>query len=60
MEINMNWVVYKFYESVQVVPIDDLKPHSFFHCECHPKIVDGVYLHNSFDGREATETLLPS
>lgn len=56
----MSWVVYTFHESVQVVPIDDLKPHSFFHCECHPKIEDGVFVHNSFDGREATETLLPS
>ncbi|MFW1892163.1 MULTISPECIES: hypothetical protein [Acinetobacter] len=56
----MNWLAYKFHESVQVVPLDDLKPHTFFHCECHPKIVDGVFVHNSFDGREATETLLPS
>lgn len=56
----MSWVVYKFHESVQVVPIDDLKPHSFFYCECHPKIVYGVFVHNSFDGRDATEMPLPS
>ncbi|MEI1687073.1 hypothetical protein V8P55_02165 [Acinetobacter baumannii] len=56
----MNWSVHKVYDSVQVLPDDDLKPHSFFHCECHPEYEDGIFIHNSFDGREATETLLPS
>ncbi|MEN6047767.1 hypothetical protein [Acinetobacter baumannii] len=58
----MTWTVYKFHDSVQVVPDDDLKPHSLFHYECHPKYEDGIFTHNSFDGdgREATETPLPS
>ncbi|MCT9416495.1 hypothetical protein KTI94_06895 [Acinetobacter baumannii] len=56
----MSWTVYEFHDSVQVIPDDDLKPHSLFHCECHPKYEDGIFIHNSFDGREATEALLPS
>lgn len=56
----MTWTVHEVYESVQVVPDDDLKPHSFFHCECHPEYVDGVFVHNAFDGREAAETPLLS
>ena len=56
----MTWTALEVYDSVQVVPDDDLKPHSLIHCECHPKYEDGIFIHNSFDGREATETLLPS
>lgn len=56
----MTWSVQEVYGSFQVVPDDDLKPHSLFHCECHPKYEDGIFIHNSFDGREATETPLPS
>lgn len=56
----MTWTVYKFHNSVQVIPDDDLKLHSLIHCECHPKYEDGFFIHNSFDGREATETPLPS
>lgn len=56
----MTWSVHEFYDSIQVLPDDDLKPHSLFHCECHPKYEDGIFIHNSFDGREATEMPLPS
>lgn len=56
----MTWSVYKIYDSVQVVPDDDFKPHSLIHCECHPRFEGGIFIHNSFDGREATETPLPS
>ncbi|EPP9279681.1 hypothetical protein PZF29_003535 [Acinetobacter baumannii] len=56
----MTWAVYEFHDSVQVVPDDDLKPHSFFHCECHLEYVDGIFIHNAFNGREETEMPLPS
>ncbi|WP_312057041.1 hypothetical protein [Acinetobacter courvalinii] len=56
----MSWTVYRFHDSVQVVPDDDLKPHTFFHCECHPDFKDGIFIHYSFDGREHYETPLPS
>lgn len=57
----MSWTVYQFHDSVQeVIPDDDLKLHSLFHCECHPDYKDGIFIHHSFDGREHTETSLPS
>ncbi len=56
----MSWSVYDFHGSIQVVPIDDLKPHSLFHCECHPRFEDGIFIHNSFDSRELSETVLRS
>ncbi|GAA5560688.1 hypothetical protein Asch02_02199 [Acinetobacter schindleri] len=56
----MTWIALEIYDSVQVVPDDDLKPHSLIHCECHPRFEGGIFIHNSFDGREATETPLPS
>ncbi|HGW4397469.1 MULTISPECIES: hypothetical protein [Acinetobacter] len=56
----MTWTAFEVYDSVQVIPENDLKHHSTFHCKCHPKYEDGIFIHNSFDGREATETPLPS
>lgn len=56
----MSWAVYQFHGSIQVVPDDDLKTHSLFHCECHPDYKDGIFIHHSFDGRELTESSLKS
>lgn len=56
----MTWTVYEFHDSAQVVPDDDLKRHSLYHCECHPKFVEGNFIHNALDGREAPEKPLLS
>lgn len=36
-------------------PLDDLNPHHYEDCACRPELVDGLHVHNSFDGREAFE-----
>ena len=39
-----------------VIPVADLIGHQESElCGCLPRIEDGVYIHNSFDGREITE-----
>lgn len=39
-----------------VVPLKDLKEHKTSeHCWCEPEKVDGVWVHNSADGREEYE-----
>ena len=45
---------------LHIIPIDDLHKHicSEF-CKCKPKWNDeGIYIHNSFDGREYVERLV--
>lgn len=49
------WVVIEYAETVQVIPGGDLKRHDLDNCECIPKLQNGVYVHNSFDGREENE-----
>ncbi len=39
-----------------IIPIDDIKEHvSLPTCHCNPQLKDGVWVHNSFDGREVYE-----
>ena len=45
------WKVVKYHDSVHVMPIDDLIEHQQEDCECFPVYEDGVYVHNSKDGR---------
>lgn len=43
-------------EPTQVIPLDDLRPHSTDDpCWCKPFIEDGIVVHNSMDGREQYE-----
>lgn len=46
---------------IHVMPINDLRKHVFENCPCHPKIeVVGaslIYIHNSWDHREAIEQI---
>jgi hypothetical protein len=57
----MTWSVFTFTHSLpQVIPDDDLYPHEFLNCKCHPFVTDDkdddeVLVHNSFDGRENFE-----
>ena len=51
------WATIEFHGSVHVVPIDDIKEHSFDGCECGVKYDAGVYIHNSYDNRELLEEL---
>ena len=40
-----------------IVPLNDLRDHETNgSCWCKPTLDDGVWLHNSMDGREAFET----
>lgn len=44
-------------DDIHVVPIGDLREHdTYFHCWCDPEYKDGVWIHNSMDGREDYET----
>jgi hypothetical protein len=38
-----------------VMPIDDLKAHYTYDCWCVPFDEDGIWVHNSMDGRELYE-----
>ena len=49
------WAVVSDNSSIHVVPIGDLKTYRSTACSCEPVFVDGVYVHNSFDGREFVE-----
>ena len=49
------WAVISYNTSIHVVPVDDLETHRPTACSCEPVFVDGVYVHNSFDGREFVE-----
>jgi len=45
---------------INVIPIDDLKPHTEDStCECQPRVYfeneEMIIIHSSFDGREALE-----
>lgn len=41
-----------------IIPEKDFREHSFENCWCNPRInEDGVYVHNSADGREYLEDL---
>lgn len=43
--------------SQHVIPMHDTHPHIPHDCTCNPRRnEDGVYVHNSFDGREDFET----
>ncbi|MEG2273218.1 MAG: hypothetical protein RSC05_13205 [Acinetobacter sp.] len=53
--MNKDWGVYEYHESAHVVPINDIKEHSLEDCKCGVKYDDGVYVHNSYDGRELLE-----
>ncbi|MEG2114569.1 MAG: hypothetical protein RRZ38_11850 [Hafnia sp.] len=49
------WQITKFLGYYHVLPVNDTKQHSFKNCECGVKYDDGVYVHNSYDGRELLE-----
>ncbi|MCB7127972.1 MAG: hypothetical protein J3T61_00335 [Candidatus Brocadiales bacterium] len=44
-------------EILHVYPINDAKEHDLNGdgCWCHPRVTDGVVVHNSLDRREAYE-----
>lgn len=55
----MTWEVHEIYDSVHVIPQNDLKPHDVSaNCICGVSYENGVYIHNSYDERELTENLL--
>ena len=44
-------------DDIHVVPVNDLREHDTdFHCWCDPSYQDGVWVHNSMDGREQFES----
>lgn len=49
------WTVVLYNTSIHVVPVDDLEAHNSTACSCKPVFVDGIFVHNSFDGREFLE-----
>ncbi|BAP37811.1 hypothetical protein AS4_28710 [Acinetobacter guillouiae] len=54
----MCWEVRNFLNLIHVIPINDLKKHTYTHdCICNCSYEDGVYIHNAFDERELTENL---
>lgn len=52
----MNWGCYEHDDGTpHVMPMDDLREHSFEACWCRPYEDDGVIVHNSMDLREQFE-----
>jgi hypothetical protein len=49
---NMAWKVTRNH----VLPVTDVREHSFVDCWCRPIDDDGLTIHNSLDGRELYET----
>lgn len=50
------WDVIKTLKEVHVVPSQDLREHGLFSsCLCQPFLWYGVWVHNSYDGREFNE-----
>ena len=49
------WAVISYNTSIHVVPVDDLVEHKETACSCRPVYTEGVYVNNSFDGREFVE-----
>jgi hypothetical protein len=44
--------------SIHVIPISDLMVHhESLNCPCNPQEVDGVIIHNAFDGRDFNEAI---
>jgi len=44
---------------IDILPINDIKEHSCGgECICNPEIENNLIIHNSFDGREATESVV--
>lgn len=55
----MYWETKAYGNERHVIPVDDDEPHYFRGCRCHPVLEDEdppIYVHNSFDGREAFES----
>ena len=47
------------YGGLHIIPVDDTVKHQESRrCWCEPKIIDGVVVHNSFDGREDFENIV--
>jgi hypothetical protein len=48
-------------EDIHVMPVDDIREHTFEDCPCAPYIIgEGavlIYVHNSYDGREYVEVV---
>ena len=44
-------------KNIHIYPVNDKLPHYIkgLKCICHPKIKEGLIVHNSFDGREYKE-----
>jgi len=44
-------------KNIHIYPVNDKLPHCTkgLKCICHPKIKEGLIVHNSFDGREYKE-----
>ena len=50
------WTLGRMDNGWHCIPIHDLKDHMDEGCECHPEQnEDGLWVHNSFDGREKFE-----
>lgn len=42
---------------VEVIPVDDLRPHECgLDCWCKPRVDDDIVVHNALDKRERYET----
>jgi hypothetical protein len=53
----MIWSVNPTPDTVEVWPVGDLRDHYLSpYCWCNPRNDEGVFIHNSMDGRELFET----
>lgn len=51
------WEIIPTSDGMHIMPLGDLKPHSMEKCSCLPYEDGTLFLHNSFDGREAFERM---
>lgn len=54
---HIGWEISHKNNGIHVIPLVDLKPHSEINCECQPVNDESIFVHNSFDGREAFERM---
>lgn len=49
------WQIFEWHGVPHAVPLHDHALHFSFECPCNPKEINGVIVHNAFDGREPYE-----
>lgn len=50
------WAIYHSSNIINIIPLNDLKPHDMKDCWCKPDEDGAIRIHNSMDERESYES----